>query len=55
MKLGDVRKLVKCLKPTHSLPEIPRIGLKSLKAIVAPYMGMYLNIMVRITAGAISK
>jgi hypothetical protein len=55
IKLGDVKKFVKCLNPTHSLPDIPRIGLKSLKAIDAPYIGRYLNMIVRITAGAISK
>ena len=33
-------KTLKYLKPAHGLPANPRLGLKSLKAICMPYMGI---------------
>ncbi|MNY68043.1 hypothetical protein D3C86_2057420 [compost metagenome] len=51
-KFGEDRNFSKLYSPTHSLPRMPLIGLKSLKAIIAPYIGPYLKIRVRISAGA---
>ena len=40
IKSGDDRNRVKWLKPTHSLPRIPLMGLYSVNAIKTPPMGM---------------
>ena len=40
IKSGDDRKRLKWLKPTHSLPKIPLMGLYSVNAISTPPMGM---------------
>ena len=55
LKLGEVKKSLKCVKPTQSLPIIPFIGLKSLKAMIAPYIGIYLNTIVKMMAGTKNK
>ncbi len=51
-KFGEDRNFSKCFHPTHSLPIIPLIGLKSLNAMTAPYIGTYLKIRVSTSAGA---
>ncbi|MNP63729.1 hypothetical protein D3C76_1591630 [compost metagenome] len=51
-KLGEAINFSKCFSPTQSLPMMPLIGLKSLNAMMAPYIGMYLKIRVKIKAGA---
>ena len=39
LKLTLVKKFAKCSNPTQGLPRMPSPGLKSLKAITAPYIG----------------
>ena len=35
----SVKNASKCFSPTHGLPSMRNLGMKSLKAMVAPYMG----------------
>ena len=42
-KLGDSKKRVNSRNPTHGLPHMPSITLKSRNAIWAPTMGTYLK------------
>jgi hypothetical protein len=51
IKSGVLINFSKFFHPIHGLPIIPCSGLKSLKAIMAPYMGTYLKIISRIKAG----
>ena len=41
-QLGAVKNRSNQYRPTHSLPVMPRLALKSRKAIWMPYMGQYL-------------
>ena len=52
MKSGEDRNRVKWENPTHSLAQIPRMGLYSVKAIRMPLMGTYRKITVSRNAGS---
>ena len=53
-QLGEEKNRSNHSNPTHSLPQMPRLALKSRKAIWMPYMGPYLYTMV-MTTGISSK
>ena len=50
-KLELLNNNLKCLKSFHALPHIPSAALKSLKAIITPYMGMYAKMNNKTVAG----
>ena len=50
-KFGNVMKRLKCWNPIQRLPQIPKSGLKSLKAICTPYIGIYLKMNTYTNAG----
>lgn len=54
-QLGEEKNSSNHSRPTHSLPVMPRLALKSRKAIWMPYMGPYLYTMVMITGMSSSR
>jgi len=51
---NDLKNLKKYLYhgSAHELPMMPKVGLKSLKAITTPYIGLYEKHISRITDGS---